>query len=61
MRSPPRLTGLATELRKIAGHARGFGDGKNLIENSLCGNQLRHLIAAIPVVFRDVDAFKAVS
>ena len=46
MRSPPRLTGLATELPKIAGHAQGCDDGKILIEDSLCGNELRHLMAA---------------
>jgi hypothetical protein len=51
----------ADKFRRIAGHAQGCADGKNLFENSLCGNQLRHLMAAIPVVFRDVDAFKAVS
>lgn len=55
------LTGLATELRKLAGHARGFDDGKNLIGNSFCGNQLRHLMVAITVVFRNVDASRAVS
>jgi hypothetical protein len=36
-------------------------DGKNLIENALCGNQLGHLMVAISLVFRDADAFKAVS
>lgn len=61
MRSPPRLTVLATELRKIAGHAQGCDDGKDLIEDSFCGNELRHWMAANPVVFREVDAFKAVS
>lgn len=61
MRSPHRLTGLATERRKIAGHVQGCADGKNLIENSLCGNQLMHWTEAIPVVFREADAFKAVS
>jgi len=61
MRSPPRLSGQATEFGKIPGHAQCCADGKNLIDNSLCGKQLRHLMAAIPVVFRDADAFKAVS
>jgi hypothetical protein len=51
----------ADKFRRIAGRAQGFSDGKNSIENSLCGNQLRYLMAAIPVVSRDVDAFKAVS
>jgi hypothetical protein len=61
MRLPPRLTGRATEHRKIAGYAHDCADGKNLFENSLCGNQLRHLMETIPVFFRHVDAFKAVS
>ena len=61
MRSPRQLTGVATGLRKIAGHVQGCADGKNLIENSLCGNQLRHLMAAISVVFRDADAFRTAS
>jgi hypothetical protein len=51
----------ADKFRRIAGHAQGCSDGKNLIANSLCSNQLRHLMEAIPVVFRDADAFKAVS
>jgi len=51
----------ADKFRRIAGHAQGCADGKNLIANSLCSNQLRHLMAAILVVFRVVDAFKAVS
>ncbi|MBE0616171.1 MAG: hypothetical protein IH604_21080 [Burkholderiales bacterium] len=51
----------ADKFRRIAGHSQGCADGKNLIENFLCGNQLRHLMAVILVVFRDADAFKAVS
>jgi len=51
----------ADKFRRIAGHAQGCDDGKILIEDSLCGNELRHLMAAILVVFRDADAFKAVS
>jgi hypothetical protein len=30
-------------------------------ENLLCGNRLRHLVAAISVVFQDADAWKAVA
>ena len=56
MRSPARLTRLATELRKIVGHAQGFCDGKNFIENSLCGNQLGHLMTADFGVFRATGA-----
>jgi hypothetical protein len=51
----------ADKFRRIAGHAQGCADGNNLIENSLCRNQLRHLMEAIPAAFRDADAFKAVS
>lgn len=61
MRSPPRLTGLATDLQKIAGYAQGCDDGKNLIEDSFCGNESRQFMAANPVAFRDAEAFKAVS
>jgi hypothetical protein len=37
----------ADKFRRIVGHAQGCADGKNLIEDSLCGNELGDLMRAL--------------